>query len=82
MNGTSGPTPIGVVVAVALDRFTDAVEGLRRAGMTVTSTQPVLGTLSGTVPEDRIGALEAVDGVISVDRERTVRVPRPDSPIQ
>ncbi|MGC9495682.1 hypothetical protein [Streptomyces sp. WG7] len=50
--------------------------------MTVTSTQPVLGTLSGTVPEDRIGALEAVGGVSSVDRERTAGVARPDSPIQ
>ncbi|KOG42822.1 hypothetical protein [Streptomyces resistomycificus] len=82
MKGTSGPTPVGVVVAVDPDRFTEAVEGLRRAGLTVTSEQRVLGTLSGTVAEDRIGALDAVDGVNFVDRERTARLPRPDSPIQ
>ena len=36
----------------------------------------------GTVAEDRIPALEAVDGVDSVDRDRTVQLPPPDSPIQ
>ncbi|MEV5493466.1 hypothetical protein AB0L47_36795 [Streptomyces bobili] len=82
MNGTSGHTPVGVVVAVDRDCFMEAVEGLRQAGLTVTSEQPVLGTLSGTVTEDRINALEAVDGVNSVDRERTTRLPRPNSPIQ
>jgi hypothetical protein len=82
VNGTSGPTPVGVVLAVDPDRFAEAVESLRRAGLTVTSEQPALGVLSGTVAEHRIGALEAVDGVNSVDRERTMRLPRPDSPIQ
>ncbi|MEU5520628.1 hypothetical protein ABZ759_07950 [Streptomyces sp. NPDC047860] len=82
MNGASGSTPVGVVLAVDPDRFTEVVTGLRQAGLTVTSEQPVLGTLSGTVPEDRIGALAAVEGVNSVDRERTTRLPRPDSPIQ
>ncbi|GGW96237.1 hypothetical protein GCM10010297_17640 [Streptomyces malachitofuscus] len=82
MNGASRSTPVGVVLAVDPVRFTEVVAGLRQAGLTVTSEQPVLGTLSGIVPEDRIDALAAVDGVDSVDRERTTRLPRPDSPIQ
>lgn len=82
MSESSRSAPVGVVLAVDPDRFADVVEALRRAGLTVTGEQPVLGTLSGTVAEDRIPALEAVDGVESLDRERTIRLPPPDSPIQ
>jgi hypothetical protein len=74
--------PVAVILAVDPDRFAEVVEALRRAGLTVTSEQPVLGTLSGTVAQDRIPELEAVDGVESVDRGRTVQLPPPDSPIQ
>ncbi|MGP3989574.1 hypothetical protein [Streptomyces sp. 3N207] len=82
MSESSGSAPVGVILAVDPDRFADVVGALRRAGLTVTGEQPALGTLSGSVAEDRIPALEAVDGVESVDRERTVRLPPPDSPIQ
>lgn len=82
MSEPSRSAPVGVVLAVDPDRFAEVVEALRQAGLTVTGEQPVLGTLSGTVAEDRIPALEAVDGVDSVDRDRTVQLPPPDSPIQ
>jgi len=78
----SHSAPVGVVLAVDPDRFAEVVEALRGAGLTVTGEQPILGTLSGTVTEDRIPALEAVDGVDAVDRERTVELPPPDEPIQ
>ncbi|WP_425246176.1 hypothetical protein [Streptomyces sp. NEAU-NA10] len=82
MSESSHAEPVGVILAVDPDRFADVVEALRRSGLTVTSEQPILGTLSGTVAEDRIPALRAVDGVESVDRERTIRLPPPDAPIQ
>ncbi|MEU6546377.1 hypothetical protein [Streptomyces sp. NPDC046859] len=82
MSESSPSAPVGVILAVDPDRFAEVVEALRRAGLTVTGEQSVLGTLSGTVAEDRISALEAVDGVDSVDRERIIRLPPPDSPIQ
>ncbi|MFE5190070.1 hypothetical protein [Streptomyces sp. NPDC056628] len=82
MSESSPSAPVGVILAVDPDRFAEVVEALRRAGLTVTGEQPVLGTLSGTVAEDRISALEAVNGVDSVDRESTIRLPPPDSPIQ
>ncbi|MFF8974219.1 hypothetical protein [Streptomyces sp. NPDC014995] len=82
MSGSSRSEPVGVILAVDPDRFAEVVEALRRAGLTVTGEQQVLGTLSGTVAEDRIPVLRAVDGVEAVDRERTVRLPPPDSPIQ
>ncbi|MDX3452714.1 hypothetical protein PV396_12275 [Streptomyces sp. ME02-8801-2C] len=74
--------PVGVVLAVDPDRFADVIEAARQAGLTVTGEQPTLGALSGTIAEDRIPALRAVAGVESVDRDRTVGLPPPDSPIQ
>ncbi|MBB0245106.1 hypothetical protein FNQ90_13565 [Streptomyces alkaliphilus] len=82
MSEPSRSAPIGVVLAVDPDRFGEVIEALRRAGLTVTGEQPILGTLSGTVAEDRIPALEAIEGVDSVDRERIIRLPPPDSPLQ
>jgi hypothetical protein len=79
---SSQSEPVGVILAVDPDRFAEVVEAARRAGLTVTGEQPILGTLSGTIAEDRIPALEAVAGVESVDRDRTIHLPPPDSPIQ
>ncbi|MDT0610448.1 hypothetical protein [Streptomyces lancefieldiae] len=82
MSESSQSAPVGVNLAVDPDRFAEVVEVLRHVGLTVTGEQPILGTLSGTIVEDRVPALEAVDGVESVDRERTVQLPPPDAPIQ
>ncbi|MFF4019233.1 hypothetical protein [Streptomyces sp. NPDC001843] len=79
---TSGAEPVGVVLAVDPDRFDEVVEAARRIGLAVTAEQPLLGTLSGSIPEDRIARLQVLDGVDSVDRERTYRLPPPDSPVQ
>ncbi|RNG27027.1 hypothetical protein [Streptomyces botrytidirepellens] len=80
MSEASGP--VGVIVSVDPDRFAEVVRAARAAGLTVTGEQPLLGSLSGTIAEDRIPVLEAVDGVEAVDRERIVRIPPPDSPLQ
>ncbi|WP_055526249.1 hypothetical protein [Streptomyces graminilatus] len=82
MNESSQSEPVGVVLAVDPDRFAEVVDAARRAGLTVKAEQPTLGTLSGTIAEDRVPALKAVDGVESVDRDRTIRLSPPDSPIQ
>ncbi|AMW08722.1 hypothetical protein A4E84_03885 [Streptomyces qaidamensis] len=82
MSESSQSEPVQVIIAVAPDRFAGVVEALRRAGLTVEREQPTIGTLSGTVAEDRIPSLVAVDGVNAVDRERTIRLPPPDSPNQ
>ncbi|WP_405764857.1 hypothetical protein [Streptomyces sp. NBC_01538] len=82
MSESSQSEPVGVILAVDRDRFAEVIEAARRAGLTVTSEQPVLGTLSGTIAEDRIPVLKAVAGVNSVDRDRIIRLPPPDSPLQ
>ncbi|BBC35645.1 uncharacterized protein SGFS_069390 [Streptomyces graminofaciens] len=82
MSESSASEPVGVILSVDPDRFAEVVEALRRAGLEVTAEQPIVGTLSGTVAEDRIPTLQAIDGVDSVDRDRTIQLPPPDSPIQ
>ncbi|UIX34828.1 hypothetical protein [Streptomyces sp. GQFP] len=82
MSGSTRSEPVGVILAVDPDRFADVIEAARRTGLTVTGEQPILGTLSGTIAEERIAALKAVDGVESVDRDRAIGLPPPDSPIQ
>jgi hypothetical protein len=82
VSAADGSRTAGVVLAVDPDRFDQVVEALRRAGLRVTSEQPLLGSLSGTVAEDRLAALAAVDGVLAVDPDRTVTLPDPGSPLQ
>ncbi|MET9881409.1 hypothetical protein ABZZ36_43600 [Actinacidiphila glaucinigra] len=82
MSKSSQPAPVGVILAVDPARFAEVLMALQQAGLTVTSEQPILGTLSGTITKDRIPALEAVDGVESLNRERTIELPPPESPIQ
>lgn len=82
MSESSRSEPVGVILAVDSDRFADVVEAARRAGLTVTGEQAIVGTLSGTIAEDRIPALRAVPGVESVDLDRSIGLPPPDSPVQ
>ncbi|MGW3645749.1 hypothetical protein [Streptomyces sp. NPDC000878] len=82
MSESSRSASVGVILAVDPDRFAEVAEAARRSGLAVTGEQPLLGTLSGTIAEHRIPALEAVVGVESVDRDRAVQLPPPDSPIQ
>jgi len=82
VTGPGHEGPVGVIVSVDPDRFAEVVRAARAAGLAVTGEQPLLGSLSGTIAEDRIPVLEAVDGVEAVDRERIVGIPPPDSPLQ
>ena len=77
MSDASRSERVGVIVSVDPDRFGQVVRAARGAGLTVTAEQPLLGSLSGIIAEDRIPVLEAVDGVEAVDRERIVRLPPP-----
>jgi hypothetical protein len=57
-------------------------EALRDRGMEVRQVLDTLGLITGTVPEERRRSLERVDGVVSVDEDRTYRLPPPDAPVQ
>ena len=74
-----------VVVAVDdahLGAIAEVADRLRGAGMTIERTHELLGTVTGWTEGGDIAALRAVDGVASVERERTYRLPPPDAPVQ
>ncbi|WP_430383666.1 hypothetical protein [Streptomyces sp. P10-4] len=73
---------VDVVLSVDPERFAETIRAAQAAGLTVTSEQPLIGTAAGTVAEDRIPLLRAVDGVEAVERDRTIRLPPPESPVQ
>ncbi|GHB77026.1 hypothetical protein GCM10010377_79190 [Streptomyces viridiviolaceus] len=79
MNQEPGSVPVGVIVVVDPGRYAQTVDAARQVGLAVVSEQPILGSLSETIAENRILLLEAVDGVESVDRERIIRLPPPYS---
>jgi hypothetical protein len=65
-----------------LGRMPAVVEELERAGVEVHRSLQSLGTVSGAIEPQKIAAVEGIDGVESVDAERSLRIPPPDSPVQ
>lgn len=87
MSGPPFDRPAGsrrsrVLLSVDADRFADVVSAVRAAGLTVTQELPGIGVVSGEIAEDRVAALGGIDGVDSVEPERTFQLPPPDSPVQ
>jgi hypothetical protein len=74
--------PGRVVVAVDRDRFRDVVAALRRVGLRVEQEWPETGTLAGRLEPHLLADVQAVDGVVAVEPERTFRLPPPDAEIQ
>lgn len=74
-------------ICVAVDEaHLTAIEDVARAldscGMQVDQVLGSLGMVTGSVGEDRLSALAAVDGVVSVDEQLEYRVPPPDAGVQ
>ena len=75
--------PVTVLVADDhADRLPDVVRHLRAAGLQVGSVQEIIGVVTGTVSDDRLGALRAVPGVAAVDEVRDFQLAPPDAPLQ
>ncbi|WP_406003187.1 hypothetical protein [Streptomyces sp. NBC_00829] len=66
---------IRVVLAVDPQHFTGTLRALREAGLAVEADYPDIGSVTGTVREDRLDALRAIDGVEAVELERSYRLP-------
>jgi hypothetical protein len=76
---------VPVVVSVSedhLERLDEIAERLQAHGLRVDQTLTSLGTVTGRIRPSKIVDLEGVDGVASVERERIVQLPPPDSPVQ
>ena len=67
-------------VIVSIDEasaFTAVVARLRAAGLNVRSSMPNLGTVAGTVADDRLADLQRIPGVLAVESERTIDIGPP-----
>ncbi|MEU3413007.1 hypothetical protein [Streptomyces sp. NPDC006658] len=71
---------VDVILSVGPGRFAETMRAAQAVGLTVTGEQPLIGTAAGTIAEDRIPLLRAVEGVEAVERSRTIRLPPPVPP--
>lgn len=62
-------------------RLKSVKAALKRQGVEVDSVLDAIGIITGKVAESRLSSLDAGAGV-TVEREQTVQLPPPDSPIQ
>jgi hypothetical protein len=73
---------VRVVLSVDPERFDDVVSAAARAGLVVEEKMRDAGVVAGSVEPKRMAALREVTGVEAVERERTIQLPPPDSPVQ
>jgi hypothetical protein len=66
----------------AIDRIDEVVAALEGGGMHVEQVLRPIGVITGSADMQRVQALGAVAGVASVEPQRTVRLPPPDSDVQ
>ncbi|MDN5914458.1 MAG: hypothetical protein L0I76_05015 [Pseudonocardia sp.] len=74
-----------VTISVAdgyVDRIDEVVARLEEAGVRVEKVLRGVGVIIGSVEEAGMRALGALEGVGSVEKDRTVQLPPPDSDVQ
>jgi len=69
-------------VSVDPAQASSVAAALRRAGVTVDDVLEDIGVITGSCAEDIADSLSALPGVLSVERQRTVELPSPGSPVQ
>jgi hypothetical protein len=85
--GSTGSDEQAVRVVVSasddhLERMDELAERLRQSGMQIDTLLKTLGALTGSVSRSKLAELGKLEGVSSVEPEREVSVPPPESPIQ
>ncbi|MET0190870.1 MAG: hypothetical protein ABW212_17850 [Pseudonocardia sediminis] len=74
-----------VTISVAdghVDRIDEVVARLEAAGVQVEKVLRAVGVITGSCEESGMQALGVLDGVGSVEKDRTVQLPPPDSDVQ
>jgi hypothetical protein len=65
-----------------LEQIDQVADQLKAAGLDVDQTMSTLGIVTGSVDSDKLSALSKVDGVDSVQKEKTINLPPPGSDVQ
>ena len=73
---------VRVVLSVDPERFDDVVRAAASVGLDVDEEMREAGVVAGTVKRKNMSALREVAGVEAMERERTIQLPPPDSPVQ
>jgi hypothetical protein len=74
-----------VSVSVAdehLDRFSEVLDQLTKAGLNVEQSLPAIGVVTGSVDSSKLAALKKVKGVSAVEQQQSFQIAPPESPIQ
>ena len=64
------------------DRIDEVVARLEAAGVQVQRVLEAIGVIVATVDPERRHALGEIEGVASIEQDRTVQLPPPDSDVQ
>ncbi|MGB5952945.1 MAG: hypothetical protein WBG57_10610 [Ornithinimicrobium sp.] len=63
--------------------ITEVRDGLVSRGVVVEHVMAELGMITAMVPDEaHVAAAQQVEGVVSVEQDRTYRLPPPESPLQ
>jgi hypothetical protein len=65
-----------------LGRMPAVIAELEGEGLEVQRSLPALGVVSGAAEEAKLPSLRGVNGVTSLEEEKTTQIPPPDSPVQ
>ncbi len=65
-----------------LSEFPKIMKDSEKAGMEIDLELEDLGVATGSIDEDKIGALRQVNGVKDVEEQREIQIPPPESEIQ
>ncbi|HEU4678467.1 MAG TPA: hypothetical protein VFS35_03030 [Terrimicrobiaceae bacterium] len=65
-----------------MDRLPDVIEALEGEGLEVSRSLEALGVVSGAAEEGSFSSLRGVEGVNSLEEERTAKIVPPDAPLQ
>lgn len=77
--------PVDVTVAIAdthLLQYESVVRRCRKVGLKVTQQLKTVGIVNGLIEQEKINALEKVEGVDHVERARSFSLPPPESDVQ
>jgi hypothetical protein len=65
-----------------LDRFSEVVERVKKAGLKVDQKMANLGMVTGSIDSEKVGLLRKVKGVAEIEEQRDIQIPPPESPVQ
>jgi len=65
-----------------LDRFSEVVERVKKAGLKVDQKMANLGMVTGSIDSEKVGLLRKVKGVAEIEEQRDIQIAPPESPVQ